>query len=106
MLSMAARGECSDRTTRAMSIAWTSLIHLLKEMAGILDQEMLISIKTTRTISQGLDFKTLAQSIFLRLSTHNAAQMRIVRKVRSKGLPASGSRLVLLNQVARGLLER
>src|SRR5512140_2456647 len=105
MLWIAKRGERSESITRAISIAWTSLIHLLKDMAGMLDQEMLTNMKTTRMISQGLDFKASTQRTFLLLSTHKAAQMRIVRKVRSKGLPASESTAVLLNQAASGLLE-
>jgi hypothetical protein len=69
------------------------------------DQRILTSMKIIRTINQGLSFKALDQANFLRLRTHRAANIRMVRKARSNELPDATSSLVLWNQTPRGLLE-
>jgi hypothetical protein len=104
MLSNASRGEDPDSTTKAIRIAWNSLIQRFRDVPGMSDHTMLISMKTIKTVSQMLFLMAAVQSNSLLKSTIRAANMRIVKKIRSIGLPDSGLALVYWNQTPMGLL--
>ena len=72
MLSIDWRGEGSDNATKPMRTAWASLIHRLKEMKGIGDQIVLMSMNIIRAAKWGFSFMALSQSNRLRISINRA----------------------------------
>lgn len=69
------------------------------------DQRMLMSIKKISTKSQTFSFIAARQSYFFRANIHKAKHMRMVKNIRSNGLPDSGSPANDRNHWLRGLLE-
>ena len=104
ILSIARRGEVSERTTKAIKTANNSLTHRFKDNKGRSDQKTLISIKTTSVINQAFLLIAPDQSKFLLTRMIKAARMRVVWNARSKGLPWLGSALHTRNHAANGLV--
>src|SRR5258708_38512965 len=103
-LSIACRGADSVKPTKAMMTAVNSLTHRFKEINGMSDQRMLISMYAISHISQVFSLMTARQFSFLLVSMSNPKQRSPLTKIRSNGLPASTSSPPTPNQLAKGLV--
>ena len=87
--SDASIGRFSEATREIIIIARTSLTHLLKEIAGMLDQEMLTNINKTIRINKELFFNKIRQLNFLFSNIAIPSAPRVRRNHLSGTLPAS-----------------
>lgn len=104
ILSIACRGSGSVKTTKAMMTAVNSLTHRFKEINGMSDQRMLISMYAISNISQRFFFMTEDQSSFLLARMNSPRQRSPLTKIRSNGLPDSTSSIPAPNQMAKDLV--
>lgn len=103
-LSIACRGAGSVKTIKAMMTAVNSLTHRFKEINGMSDQRMLISMYAISNISQVFCLMTARQFSFLLVSMSNPRQRSPLMKIRSDGLPDSMSSTPAPNQIAKDLV--
>ena len=89
MLSNAWRGSRSLRTTKAITIPTSCLIQRLKDMYGMSDQRMLMSMKPISKNNQVFFFMALDQSNCLLASINRPRHKNPLWKYRSNGLPDS-----------------